>query len=161
MDEGFRREKMQTKYSVVRRLLRSHSIVIRSKTHQAQRHPKEMVDDVKHFVSHITPLLASPNRDQRYIINMDQTPVFFSMVPNKTLNIAGERSINVRTSIGSTMQLTCAVTASAAGDILRPFIVLRENATEGLRVSSKIPKSLGFRWIVHIFVKTELGWMKP
>ena len=36
MDERFRREKMQTKYSVVRRLLRSHSIVIRSKTHQAQ-----------------------------------------------------------------------------------------------------------------------------
>ena len=49
-----------------------------------------MVDEAKHFVSRITPLLASPNRDQRYIINMDQTPVFFSMVPNKTLNVAGE-----------------------------------------------------------------------
>ena len=54
-----------------------------------------MVDEAKHFVSCITPLLASPNCDQRYIINMDQTPVFFSMVPNKTLNIAGARSINV------------------------------------------------------------------
>ena len=47
------------------------------------------------------------------------------MVPNKTLNVAGERSINVRTSTGSTMQLTCAVTVSAAGDILRPFIVFK------------------------------------
>ena len=47
------------------------------------------------------------------------------MVPNKTLNIAGERSINVRASTGSTMRLTCAVTVSAAGDILRPFIVFK------------------------------------
>ena len=120
-----------------------------------------MVDEAKHFVSRITPLLASPNHDQWYIINMDQTPVFFSMVPNKTLNIAGERSINVRTSTGSTMRLTCAVTVSAAGDISRLSLSLRENTMEGLRVSSKIPKSPGFQWIVHIVVKTELGWMKP
>ena len=119
-----------------------------------------MVDEAKHFVSHVTPLLASPNCDQWYIINMDQTPVFFSMVPNKTLNVAGEQSINVRTSMGSTMRLTCAVTVSAAGDILSLSLSLRENAMEGLHVSSKILKSLAFRWIVHIFVKTELGWMK-
>ena len=49
-----------------------------------------MMDEAKHFVSRVTPQLASPNRDQWYIINMDQTPVFFSMVPNKTLNVAGE-----------------------------------------------------------------------
>ena len=89
LDEQFCRKRMQTKYSVVRQLLRSHSIVIRSKTHQAQQHPEEMVDEVKHFVSRVTPLLASLSHDQQYIINMDQTPVF-SMDPNKTLNVAGE-----------------------------------------------------------------------
>ena len=80
-----------------------------------------MVDEVKHFVSHVVPLLTSPNRNQWYIINMDQTPVF-SVVPNKTLNVAEERSINVRTSMGSTMWLTCTATVSAARDILRPFL---------------------------------------
>ena len=110
-----------------------------------------MVDEAKHFVSHVTPLLASLNRDQQYIINMDQTPVFFSMVPNKTLNVAGERSINVGTSTGSTMWLTCAVTVSAAGDILRPFIVFK----------GKHVGRIACELIVHIFVKTELGWMKP
>ena len=49
LDERFHRKKMQTKYSIVRRILRSHSIVIRAKTHQAQRHPKEMVDEAKHL----------------------------------------------------------------------------------------------------------------
>ena len=51
LNERFHQKRMQTKYSVVRQLLRSHSIAICSKTHQAQRHPKEMVDEVKHFVS--------------------------------------------------------------------------------------------------------------
>ena len=36
LDERFRRKKMQTKYSIVRRILRSRSIVIRAKTHQTQ-----------------------------------------------------------------------------------------------------------------------------
>ena len=144
LDDRFRRKKMQTKYSIVRRILRSHSIVIRSKTHQAQRHPKEMVDEAKHFVSCITPLLASPNRDQRYIINMDQTPVFFSMVPYKTLNVAGERSINVRTSTGSTMRLTCAVTVSAAGDILRPFIVFKGKRDGRIAREFGNPEKYGF-----------------
>ena len=53
-----------------------------------------MVDEAKHFVSHVVPLLASPNHNQQYIINMDQTLVFL-VVPNKTLNVAGEQSINV------------------------------------------------------------------
>ena len=86
-----------------------------------------MVDEAKHFVSRVIPLLASPNHNQwySYIINMDQTPVFL-MVPNKTLNVAGEQSINVRTSMGSTMWLTCAATVSAAREIfLRPFFVFK------------------------------------
>ena len=135
---------MQTKYSVVRRLLRSHSVVIHSKTHQAQQHLKEMVDEVKHFVSRVTPLLASPNCDQWYIINMDQTPDFFSMVPNKTLNVAGERSINVRTSTGSTMRLTCAATVSAARDILRPFIVFKGKHDGRIACEFQNPGKSGF-----------------
>ena len=83
------------------------------------------------------------------------------MVPNKSLNVAGERSINVRTSTGSTMQLTCAVTVSAAGDILRPSIVFKGKCDRRIAREFQNPESLAFQWIVHIFVKTELGWMKP
>ena len=158
LDERFRRKKMQTKFSIVRRILRSHSIVIRAKTHQAQRHPKEMVDEAKHFVSRISPLLASPNRDQWYIINMDQTLVFFSMVPNKTLNIAGERSINVRTSTRSTMQLTCAVTVSAAGDILRPFIVFKGKRDGRIAREFGNPEKSGFL-VDCSYMCQERAWM--
>ena len=44
-----------------------------------------MVDEAKHFVSRVTQLLASPNCDQWYIINMDQTPVFVQWSLTKLL----------------------------------------------------------------------------
>ena len=117
-----------------------------------------MVDEAKHFVSRITPLLTSPNRDQRYIINMDQTPVFFSMVPNKTLNIAGARSINVRTSTGSTMRLTCAVTVSAAGDILRPFIVFKGKRDGRIAREFQNPEKSGFL-VDCSYICQDRAWM--
>ena len=117
-----------------------------------------MVDEAKHFVSHVTPLLTSPNRDQWYIINMDQTPVLFSMVPNKTLNVAGERSINVRTSTGSTMRLTCAVTVSAARDILRPFIVFKGKCDGRIAHEFQNPEKSGFL-VDCSYICQDRAWM--
>ena len=117
-----------------------------------------MVDEAKHFASRITPLVASPNCDRWYIINMDQTPVFFSMVPNKTLNVAGERSINVRTSTGSTMWLTCAVTVSAAGDILRPFIVFNGKCDGRIAREFQNPEKSGFP-VDCSYICRDRAWM--
>ena len=44
---------------------------------------------------------------------MDQTPIFFSMVPNTTLNRVGDQSVNVCSSSGSTMHVTVALTVTA------------------------------------------------
>jgi hypothetical protein len=141
MDTDFRRKKQQTKYSIVRRLLRSRNIVIRAKTHEAQRPPKEMEDEGKAFITRVRPTLAAPNRDPKYILNMDQTPVFFSMTPNTTLNIRGKRNINVRSSSGSTMRLTCAITVTASGDILQPLIIFK--GTRNGRISREFSSSDG------------------
>ena len=74
---------------------------------------------------------------------MDQTLVFL-MVPNKTLNVAGEQSINVRTSMGSTMQLTCAATVSAARDNLRPFLVFKGKHDGRIARDFQNPEKTGY-----------------
>ena len=56
---------------------------------------------------------------------MDQTPIFFSMVPNTTLNRVGDRSVNVCSSSGSTMHVTVALTVPAAGGLLPPMFVFK------------------------------------
>ena len=93
-ETDFRWKKYQTRYGIVRRLLISKNIVIRAQTHEAQRAPKEMQDEAKCFVARVRPLLSCNNRDKRFILNMDQTPVFFSMAPTTTLNERGSRTVN-------------------------------------------------------------------
>ena len=56
---------------------------------------------------------------------MDQTPIFFSMVPNTTLNHVGDRSINICLSSGSTMHATVALTVTAAGGLLPPMFFFK------------------------------------
>ena len=125
MDPTFRDKKIRSKYSIIRRFLRTNKVSIRRKTHEAQKHPRETQDLAEKFVVSTCPFLSQPNRDKRFIINMDQTPIFFSMVPNTTLNRVGERSVNVRSSSGSTMRVTVALTVTAAGGLLPPMFVFK------------------------------------
>ena len=86
LDERFCRKRMQMKYSVVRQLLQSQSIVICSKTHQAQRH-WWMRQNILYLVS-LHYLLPQTVINGTLLIWIKHQ--FFSMVPNKTLNVAGE-----------------------------------------------------------------------
>jgi hypothetical protein len=122
--------KKMTRYSIIRRLLIANRIVIRAKTHESQRLPQEVMDEAKGFVSRIIPSANMPNRDKRFIINMDQTPVFFSMVPRTTLQKQGSRSVNVRASSGSTIRVTVAVTVTAAGGRL-PLLIVYKGKSNG------------------------------
>ena len=54
---------------------------------------------------------------------MDQTPIFFSMVPNTTLNCVGDQSMNACLTSGSTMHITVALTVTAAGGLLPPMFI--------------------------------------
>ena len=72
-----------------------------------------------------TSIFSQSKRDKRFIINMDQTPIFFSMVPNTMLNRVGDQSVNVCSSSGSTMRVTVALAVTAAGGLLPPMFVFK------------------------------------
>ena len=110
---------------IIRRFLKSKNMVIRSSTYKAQRAPKEMEDKAREFVERVQLLISCQNREKRFILNMDQTPVFFSMTPTTTLTERGSRTVNVRKSSGSTQQLTLAVAVTAAGQFLKPIIFFK------------------------------------
>ena len=125
MDPTFHDKKIRSRYSIIRRFLRTNKVSICCKTHEAQKHLQETQDLAEKFVMTMCPFLSQSNRDKRFIINMDQTPIFFSMAPNTTLNHVGDRSVNVCLSSGSTMCITVALTVTAAGGLLRPMFVFK------------------------------------
>lgn len=113
------------KYSAVRRFLNKHDLVYRVGTHVSQKDPHLTVEAASDFVKTIRPFLYGPSRHPSFILNMDQTPVFYSMHKKSTLATKGSRSVNLRTSKNESERITVAVTISAAGDLLQPTIVFK------------------------------------
>ena len=60
---------------------------------------------------------------------MDQTPIFFSVAPVTILEKVDVRSVNVRTSKSSTVQVTLAVTITASGKSITPIILYKGKPT--------------------------------
>jgi len=106
----------------VRRFLKAHRFVIRASTHKSQRDPREVEEEAVDFIASIRRVMGYTPRHERFIINMDQTPIFFSMQPSTTIAEVGQRTINVRTFTSSTMPITVAVSVTASGEIMTPMI---------------------------------------
>jgi hypothetical protein len=73
--------------SAVKRFDRTHSLVYRMGTHLLQRKPDEVEEQAKDYMCLIRPFLISRHRDLRFVINMDQTPVYFAMNAKQTLEV--------------------------------------------------------------------------
>jgi len=116
---------LEARSSAVRRWLKSHDLVNRIGTHVSQKAPSLAADEAADFVNIIRPFLNGPSRDPRFILNMDQTPVFYSMHEKHTLNVKGARTVNLRSCKNDSERITVAVTISAAGDLLQPTIVFK------------------------------------
>jgi hypothetical protein len=61
-------------------------------THICQRKPEEVEAEASNFMLLIHPLLFGPHCDRRFILNMDQTPVYFLMSSEKTLKLVGKKN---------------------------------------------------------------------
>jgi hypothetical protein len=73
-------------------------------------------------------MVATPPQNERFIINMEQTPVFYSMSKGSTLEVEGSKTINAGSSsvAGSAMGVSVAVAVTASGYYLHPSIVLQQ-----------------------------------
>ena len=125
LDHSFSQKKHHAKYSCARRFMRSHNYIVRIKTNVAQWPQKETVEEAKTFVNSMIPRFVGPHRHQDYILNMDQSPIFFDAIPSTTLELRGTNSINFRTSSSSTIRVTLAVAITASGKSLMPMLVFK------------------------------------
>jgi hypothetical protein len=69
---------------------------------------------------------------------MDQTPVPFSFQSNKTLEKAGIKTVHIRKSTSDTKRVTCALTVTASGRILTPFLIFK-GSPKGRIVKKELP----------------------
>ena len=125
LDPNFAELTMSKQYHQIRRLCAANCLVLREKTHTAQRHPDDEVEQALGWLVVVRPILAAANINQRFVMNMDQVPVCLSMHPNRTLNLQGARTVPVRCTSNSTSRFTASLTVCADGSKLKPFCIFK------------------------------------
>ena len=94
-------------------------------THETQRKPEDIATEASDYMNIMRPFLEGPHHDRRFILNMDQMPVFFCMTRKKMLEVIGVKTIHIRTSTNDTKRATMAVTIAADGMVLPLTIVFK------------------------------------
>jgi len=125
LDEDFRNLTNTQQYTKIRRLCIKNCFVLRRKTTKSNAHPQETIDKSLAFLQIVRPIISAPDSEKKFIINMDQTPIWFSMPPQSTLELQGSTTIGIRSTSNSTERATCCLAVSAAGDKLKPMIIFK------------------------------------
>ena len=64
---------------------------------------------------------------------MDETPVFFDMVPEKSLVQKSQKSVTIRTSGSEKRHVTVVLTVAADGFILPPMVIFRGKTNQTIK----------------------------
>ena len=99
---------------------------------------------------------------------MDETPVFFDMVPEKSLVQKGQKSVTIRTSGSGKTQVTVVLTVATDEFLVPPMVIFRGKTTqaikdietpEGFVIDTKekawIDESLMFIWFDQVWKSYE------
>ncbi len=62
--------------------------------HACQRKPEKIEVEASNYMCLIRPLLFGPHPNQHFILNMDQTPVHFSISMKKMLELVGKKTLH-------------------------------------------------------------------
>ncbi len=135
LSASFRRKTNRSKDCAIRRFLVSNKIVLRAVTHECQRPPEQLTREALDFIEYARPEIVGPNRHAAFVLNMDQTPIFFDMSSGRTLNMSGEQTVNGRTTSSSTLWVTVSVTVTVSGELLKPMIVFK--GKPGARIETR------------------------
>ena len=105
----------------------------------SQKLPGDLEEKVTSFHKFLHDLRVKDEYDDKFIVNMDETPVFFDLVPNKTVNQEGNKSVIVRTSGSDKRHVTVMLAVSAAGDVLLTFIIFKgKRPLKDIKASSDV-----------------------
>lgn len=145
---GISFQEFRASYGWLRRFMNRRELSIRRRTTICQKLPEQYEDKLIAFQKHVINL----RKQNRYLLsqigNADQTPVWFDMPENTTVNVRGERSVQVKTTGSEKQRCTVMLAITADGRKLPPYVVFKRKTMP----KDKFPTGI----IVRV---QEKGWM--
>jgi hypothetical protein len=111
--------------------LKRYGLSLRRRTKVSQKLPKQLEESLESFNKFVTQLRIEKSFEMHNIFNMDETPVWFDMAGNFTVNPKGEKTIHIRGTGNEKNRFTVVLTC-AAGKFLEQLF-LTENVLGGFQ----------------------------
>ena len=131
------------------RFMEQYGLTLRQRTKISQKLPKQLEEKVDSFHKFVITMRKRHGYELSQIGNMDETPMYFDMPGNRTVNAVGDKSVLVKTTGNEKTHFTAVLACMANGTKLKPTIIFKRKS---------IPKNVKFPLgiIVHAHPKC---WM--
>ena len=120
------------------RFTNRHGLCLRQRTHIAQKLPSDVEDKVMNFHKFVIDLRKGQQFHRRAIGNMDETPMFFDMPGNRTVDVKGASTVSIKTSGAEKQHFTVILSCLADGTKLKPAVVFKRKTMP----KEKLPKDI-------------------
>jgi hypothetical protein len=118
--------------------MKRSNLVYRRVTHIGQKLPDNWEEIMHTFIEEIEHTLRENNIGFDNIINMDETPVMFNMIGNKTLEHKGAKQVKASSGGQDKLRVSAVLTVSANGEKFAPLVIFR--GKPGKKVHKEISK---------------------
>ena len=103
--------------------LRRYRLALRRRTRISQKLPSKTQDLLEKFQQYIIRLRLKKSFELENILNMDETPVWFDMTGNFTINPKGKKTVHIRATGNEKNQFTVVLTCAAGKYLLFLFFL--------------------------------------
>ena len=111
----------------LRKFMCRHSIVLRAKTSVAQKLPKDLEAKIEAFYRDAQTRRENGKYPKEMIGNMDETPLYFDMIPSRSLEKRGAKEVRVKSTGAQKRHITVVLACTGAGKMLPPMIIFKGN----------------------------------
>ena len=111
----------------LRKFMRRHSIVLRAMISVAQKLPKDLKLKIETFYKDVQMLRENGKYSKEMIGNMDETPLYFDMIPSRSLEKRGAMEVRVKSTGAQKQHITVVLACTGAGKMLPPMIIFKGN----------------------------------
>lgn len=134
------------------KFLKRHSFTLHRETSIQQKLPAHLEGKLSSFLCDIKALRTQHRFPNELIINMDETPVYFDMAANSTIEKRGKNEVVIRSTGAHKRRFTVTLTCTAAGQMLQPFVTFKAKTERMLKKIQYNEKDV-------IITTQAKGWM--
>jgi hypothetical protein len=141
LSPGFSTKTLEAQQCCITCFMMKNGLTHRMATHTTQHPPGEVSDEAKGHLGVMVTITNNANSNPAFTLNMDQTPMWYTMEAKGTIEHQGACTVNIRTAMGDGKRVTVAVTITALGHQL-PSMIVFKGKPNGRITKKEVPEAV-------------------